>query len=51
MSLTPLMLFTTTLLIVRNQRILHAWNTRQEESARRAAKREHNSHRNVKTSQ
>jgi hypothetical protein len=51
MSLTPLMLFTTTLLIVRNQRILHAWNTRQEENARRAAKREHNPHRNVKTSQ
>ena len=33
----PLMLFTTTLLIVRNQRILHAWNTRQEETQRRAA--------------
>src|SRR5580693_4692011 len=28
MGLAPLMLFTTTLLIVRNQRILHAWNTR-----------------------
>jgi hypothetical protein len=38
MGLTPLMLFTTTLLIIRNQRILHAWNTRQEENARRAAK-------------
>ena len=37
MGLTPLMLFTTTLLIVRNQRILHAWNTRQEENQRRAA--------------
>ena len=37
MGLAPLMLFTTTLLIVRNQRILHAWNTRQEENARRAA--------------
>ena len=31
------MLFTTTLLIVRNQRILDAWNTRQQENARRAA--------------
>jgi hypothetical protein len=38
MSLAPLMLFTTTLLITRNQRILHAWNTRQEENQRRAAK-------------
>ncbi|HEX8008246.1 MAG TPA: hypothetical protein VF482_17665 [Trebonia sp.] len=38
MSLTPLMLFTATLLVVRNQRILTAWNTRQEENARRAAK-------------
>jgi hypothetical protein len=38
MGLTPLMLFTTTLLIVRNQRILHAWNTRQDENQRRAAK-------------
>jgi len=37
-SLAPLMLFTTALLIVRNQRILHAWNARQEESERRAAK-------------
>jgi len=37
MGLTPLMLFTTTLLIVRNQRILHAWNARQEENQRRAA--------------
>ena len=34
----PLMLFTTTLLIVRNQRILAAWNARQEQNARRAAK-------------
>jgi hypothetical protein len=33
----PLMLFTTTLLIARNQRILAAWNTRQEENTRRAA--------------
>jgi hypothetical protein len=38
MGLAPLMLFVTTLLIVRNQRILHAWNTRQEENQRRAAK-------------
>jgi hypothetical protein len=37
MGLTPLTLFTTTLLVVRNQRILHAWNTRQEENQRRAA--------------
>jgi hypothetical protein len=38
MGLAPLMLFTTTLLVVRNQRILHAWNARQEESKRRTAK-------------
>jgi hypothetical protein len=38
MGLAPLMLFTTCLLIVRNQRILAAWNTRQEENARRAAR-------------
>ena len=38
MGLAPLMLFTVTLLIVRNQRILAAWNTRQEETQRRAAK-------------
>ena len=37
MGLTPLMLFTTTLLVARNQRILTAWNTRQEENQRRAA--------------
>ena len=37
MGLTPLMLFTTTLLIVRNQRILAAWDARQAENARRAA--------------
>ena len=37
MGLAPLMLFTTTLLVVRNQRILHAWNTRQQQNARRAA--------------
>ena len=36
-GLAPLMLFTTTLLIARNQRILHAWNTRQAENQRRAA--------------
>jgi hypothetical protein len=38
MSLTPLMLFTTVLLVVRNQRILTAWTARQEENARRAAR-------------
>jgi hypothetical protein len=37
MGLTPLMLFTATLLIVRNQRILTAWNTRQQQNQRRAA--------------
>ena len=37
MGPAPLMLFTTILLVVRNQRILHAWNTRQEETQRRAA--------------
>ena len=37
MGLAPLMLFATTLLIVRNQRILQAWNARQEENERRAA--------------
>jgi hypothetical protein len=37
MGLTPLMLSVTTLLIVRNQRILAAWNTRQEDNHRRAA--------------
>jgi hypothetical protein len=37
MGLAPLMLFTTTLLIVRNQRILAAWNARQQENDRRAA--------------
>jgi hypothetical protein len=36
-GLTPLMLFTATLLVVRNQRILAAWNARQEETQRRAA--------------
>jgi hypothetical protein len=38
MGLAPLMLFTVTLLAVRNQRILTAWNARQEDNARRAAK-------------
>jgi hypothetical protein len=37
-GLASLMLFTTTLLAVRNQRILTAWNARQEDNARRAAK-------------
>jgi hypothetical protein len=37
-GLTPLMLFTTTLLIARNHRILTAWNARQDENARRAAR-------------
>ena len=37
MGLAPLMLFTTTLLIARNQRVLTAWNTRQAENTRRAA--------------
>ncbi len=37
MGLAPLMLFTTTLLIVRNQRTLAAWNAQQEENQRRAA--------------
>jgi hypothetical protein len=38
MGLTPLMLFTVTLLAVRNQRILTAWDARQEDNARRAAR-------------
>jgi hypothetical protein len=38
MGLTPLTLFTVTLLIVRNQRILQAWDTRQQENQRRTAK-------------
>ena len=37
MGLTPLMLFTSTLLIVRNQRIQAAWTARQEQTQRRAA--------------
>jgi hypothetical protein len=38
MGLAPLMIFTTTMLAARNQRILHAWDARQEENTRRAAK-------------
>ena len=38
MGLAPLMLFTATLLAVRNQRILTAWNARQEQNQRRAAR-------------
>jgi len=38
MGLAPLTLFVTTLLIARNQRILTAWNARQEQNQRRAAK-------------
>jgi hypothetical protein len=37
MALPPLMLFTTVLLTVRNQRILAAWDARQAGNARRAA--------------
>jgi hypothetical protein len=37
MGLTPLILFTVTLLVVRNQRILTAWNARQADNTRRAA--------------
>jgi hypothetical protein len=38
MGLAPLMLFTTVLLAARNQRILAAWDARQEGNARRAAR-------------
>jgi hypothetical protein len=38
MGLAPLMLFTTALLVVRNQRTLAAWSSRQEENQRRAAR-------------
>jgi hypothetical protein len=38
MGPTPLMLAITCLLIVRNQRILQAWNARQQENERRTAK-------------
>jgi hypothetical protein len=37
MGLTPLMLFTTVLLVARNQRILDVWNARQQDNQRRAA--------------
>ncbi|HEV2256626.1 MAG TPA: hypothetical protein VGS06_26085 [Streptosporangiaceae bacterium] len=37
MGLTPIMLWLTCLLTVRNQRILTAWNARQADDARRAA--------------
>jgi hypothetical protein len=37
MALAPLMLFTTALLITRNQRIIAAWDDRQQDNARRAA--------------
>ena len=37
MGLAPLMLAVTCLLVARNQRILAAWNARQEDSQRRAA--------------
>ena len=37
-GLAPLMLFTTVLLVARNQRIIAAWNVRQQENQRRAAK-------------
>jgi len=37
-GLAPLMLFTVTLLAVRNQRIITAWNARQEENERRASR-------------
>jgi hypothetical protein len=37
MGLAPLTLFTAALLIVRNHRILAAWNARQEDNQRRAA--------------
>jgi hypothetical protein len=38
MGLAPLMLLTATLLAVRNQRILTAWDARQDENARRTAR-------------
>jgi hypothetical protein len=37
MGLTPLLLITACLLTVRNQRIIAAWDTRQDDNARRAA--------------
>jgi hypothetical protein len=38
MGLAPLMLFVTTVLAVRNQRIIAAWDARQDDNARRAAR-------------
>jgi hypothetical protein len=38
MGLAPLMIFTAVMLTVRNQRVLTAWDARQEENARRAAR-------------
>jgi len=38
MGTAPLMLFTALLLVARNQRVTVAWNARQEENARRAAR-------------
>jgi hypothetical protein len=37
MGLTPIMLWLTCLLAVRNQRILAAWDARQEDNTRRTA--------------
>jgi hypothetical protein len=37
MGLAPLTLFSITALIVRNQRVITAWDTRQQDDARRAA--------------
>jgi hypothetical protein len=37
MGLAPLMLWLACLVIVRNQRILAAWDARQDDNARRAA--------------
>jgi hypothetical protein len=37
MGLAPRLLFTTSLIIARNQRITTAWDKRQEDNARRAA--------------
>ena len=37
MGLTPLMLWLTCLMVVRNQRILTAWDARQHDNARRTA--------------
>jgi hypothetical protein len=38
MGLAPLMLFTITLLVIRNQRIIASWSARQDDNARRAAR-------------